>query len=63
MKRIFLDNASTTPVAPEIIDMMSDMMRTHYANPSSVHSFGRESKTIIENARKKYPQNFTINIE
>jgi len=52
MKRVFLDNASTTPMAPEIIEMMSEMMKTHFANPSSTHSFGRESKTIVENARK-----------
>ena len=52
MKRVYLDNAATTPMAPEIIEMMSGMMKTHFANPSSVHSFGRESKTVVENARK-----------
>jgi len=52
MKRVFLDNASTTPMAPEIIEMMSEMMKTSYGNPSSIHSFGRESKIVIENARK-----------
>jgi cysteine desulfurase len=51
--RVFLDNAATTPMAPEIIDMMSEMMKTHFANPSSVHSYGRESKIVVENARKK----------
>ena len=51
-KRVFLDNAATTPMDPEIIDMMSDMMKSHFANPSSVHSFGRESKIVVENARK-----------
>ncbi|OUV75874.1 MAG: cysteine desulfurase [Flavobacteriales bacterium TMED123] len=52
-KRVFLDNAATTPMAPEIIEMMSEMMKTHYANPSSTHSYGRESKIIVEAARKK----------
>ena len=52
MKKIYLDNAATTPIAPEIIDLMSKMMNNHFANPSSVHSFGRESKIIVENARK-----------
>ena len=52
MKRVYLDNAATTPIAPEIIEMMSAMMKTNFANPSSVHSFGRESKIIVENARK-----------
>ncbi|MDC0201934.1 cysteine desulfurase [Flavobacteriales bacterium] len=52
-KRVFLDNASTTPIAPEIIEMMSEMMKSHFANPSSVHSYGRESKIVVEVARKK----------
>ena len=52
MKRVYLDNASTTPMAPEIIEMMSEMMKTSYGNPSSMHSFGREAKIVIENARK-----------
>ena len=52
-KRVFLDNASTTPIAPEIIEMMSEMMNTNFANPSSIHSYGRESKIVVEGARKK----------
>jgi cysteine desulfurase len=51
--KVYLDNAATTPIAPEIIEMMSQMMKTHFANPSSVHSFGRESKIIVESARKR----------
>ena len=51
--KVYLDNAATTPIAPEIIEMMSEMMKTNFANPSSVHSFGRESKIIVESARKK----------
>jgi len=50
--KVYLDNASTTPIAPEIIELMSDMMKSHFANPSSIHSFGRESKIIVEKARK-----------
>jgi len=52
IKRVFLDNASTTPVSPEIIEMMSQMMQINFGNPSSAHYFGRESKIIVENARK-----------
>lgn len=51
-KRVFLDNAATTPMAPEIIEMMSEMMKSHFANPSSTHSYGRESKIVVEQARK-----------
>ena len=52
-RRVFLDNAATTPMAPEIIEMMIKMMKTHFANPSSTHSYGRESKIVVEKARKK----------
>ena len=51
-KRVFLDNAATTPMAPEIINLISEMMKTHFANPSSIHSYGRESKIVVERARK-----------
>ena len=50
--KVYLDNAATTPMAPEIIQMMSEMMKTDFGNPSSVHSFGRKSRIIIEKARK-----------
>ena len=51
--KVYLDNAATTQVAPEIIEMMSEMMKTNFANPSSIHSYGRQSRTIIESARKR----------
>ena len=51
--RVYLDNAATTQIAPEVIDYMSDLMRNVYANPSSIHHGGRKSRIIIENARKK----------
>ena len=51
--RVYLDNAATTQIAPEVIDYMSDLMRNNYANPSSIHHGGRKSRIIIENARKK----------
>ena len=53
MKRVYLDNAATTSIDPEVIEMMTKMMGSNYANPSSIHSFGRESKIIVENSRKK----------
>ena len=50
--RVYFDNAATTPIAIEVINLMTEMMKSDYANPSSVHHGGRKSKTIIENARK-----------
>ncbi len=50
--RVYLDNAATTQIAPEVIDYMSDLMKSDYANPSSIHHGGRKSRIIIESARK-----------
>ncbi|NTW32957.1 MAG: cysteine desulfurase, partial [Bacteroidetes bacterium] len=49
---IYLDNAATTPLDPEVIEVMSDTMKNYHGNPSSVHTFGREARVLIENARK-----------
>ena len=51
--RVYLDNAATTQIAPEVVDYMSDLMKSEYANPSSIHHGGRKSRIIIENSRKK----------
>lgn len=50
--RVYLDNAATTPMAPEVVDAMSDVLRNHFGNPSSVHAFGRSSKALLETARR-----------
>ncbi len=50
--RVYLDNAATTPMAEEVIEVMADVMKNNYGNPSSIHGFGRESKAIIENSRR-----------
>ena len=52
MKRIYFDHAATTPISDEVIDLMTQMMRDHYGNPSSIHKEGREARTVIEQARK-----------
>ncbi len=52
MKKIYLDNAATTPIRQEVIDEMIKVMQSEYGNPSSTHSIGRSAKAIIETARK-----------
>ncbi|RRJ91382.1 cysteine desulfurase family protein [Flavobacterium macacae] len=52
MKKVYLDNASTTAFRPEVIQEMTKIMAEDYGNPSSTHSFGRTSKTILETSRK-----------
>jgi cysteine desulfurase len=52
MKKVYLDNASTTAIRPEVIQEMSKVMTEDFGNPSSTHSFGRNAKSILELSRK-----------
>lgn len=52
MKPIYLDNAATTQIRDEVIISMTDVMKRHYGNASSTHSFGRSSKALVEQSRK-----------
>ncbi len=52
MMRAYLDNAATTPIAPEVMEAMYEIMKTDFGNPSSTHYFGRSAKALIENARR-----------
>lgn len=52
MKRVYFDNAATTPVLPEVIDAMADALRDLYGNPSSIHREGRTARAAVEQARK-----------
>jgi cysteine desulfurase len=49
---IYLDNAATTPLDSEVIAAMADVMKNHYGNPSSIHTYGREARVLIEDSRK-----------
>ncbi|MDO5654595.1 MAG: cysteine desulfurase family protein [Flavobacteriaceae bacterium] len=52
MSKVYLDNAATTRMHDEVIDVMVKGMKINFGNPSSTHFFGRESKAAIENVRK-----------
>jgi len=52
MKKIYLDNASTTPIHPEVIQEMTKVLTEDFGNPSSTHSFGRNAKSVLELSRK-----------
>src|SRR3954468_6937508 len=52
MNRIYFDNAATTSLDPVVLDAMMPYLTTNYGNPSSIYSYGRESRLAIENARK-----------
>ncbi len=50
--KVYFDNAATTPMHPEVVKVMADMMMHNYGNPSSIHAQGREVKTMVEDARR-----------
>ena len=57
---IYLDNAATTAMLPEVIAAVHESMQTVYGNPSSTHSFGRKAKVVVERARKNISKHFNI---
>jgi cysteine desulfurase len=54
--KIYLDNAATTAIHPDVVETMIPVLREQFGNPSSIHAYGRQVRTIIENARKKVAQ-------
>ncbi|MEX2726464.1 MAG: cysteine desulfurase family protein [Candidatus Sigynarchaeum springense] len=50
-EKIYLDHAATTPVLPEVLDVMVDVYRHHPGNPSSLHGIGQDAREIVERAR------------
>jgi len=49
---VYFDNAATTPLRAKVIDSINECMKNHYGNSSSSHSYGRDNKSLLENARK-----------
>lgn len=52
MKEIYFDNAASTPLHPEVIQVMKNTLDESIGNPSSIHNYGRKARTAIEKARK-----------
>jgi cysteine desulfurase len=52
MKRIYFDNAATTSLDPLVLDAMMPYLTEKFGNPSSIYSYGRETKMAIEQSRK-----------
>ena len=52
MKRIYFDNAATTSLDPRVLEAMMPYFTEKFGNPSSIYSYGRETRMAIENARK-----------
>lgn len=52
MQRIYLDNAATTALDPQVLEVMMPYLTEKFGNPSSIYSYGREGRLAIETARK-----------
>jgi cysteine desulfurase len=50
--RVYLDNAATTPIAPEVVEAMIPVLKEGFGNPSSTHFYGRQTKALIETSRR-----------
>lgn len=50
---VYLDHAATTPVRPEVLEAMLPFFGPRFGNPSSVHKWGREARTALDEARER----------
>ena len=60
MELIYLDNAATTKMDDEVLEVMYKSMQNNFGNPSSTHQFGRKAKSAVESARKNIAKHFKV---
>ena len=60
MKQVYFDNAATTQLRPEVISKITEVLENQYGNASSTHSYGRSSKSLIEQARKTIAKELNV---
>ncbi len=60
MTPIYFDNAATTQIRDEVIEVMTDVMKNNFGNASSSHGFGRSSKALVESSRKQIASYFNV---
>ncbi|MEK4950941.1 cysteine desulfurase family protein [Bacillus sp. FSL W8-1127] len=63
MERIYLDHAATSPVHPEVIQVLTETMQNHYGNPSSIHYFGRDARQVVDLAREFIAKSIHANFD
>src|SRR5947207_13533943 len=51
MRRVYLDHAATTPVDPEVAELMAQVLREVPGNPSSIYAEGRQARALVDRAR------------
>lgn len=57
---IYLDNAAATPVHPQVIERMVDVMQNYYANPSSTHQMGQVARRLLNQERQQLAEIFQV---
>lgn len=62
-KTIYLDNAATTPVKPEVLDAMMPYFTEKFGNPSAVYSFAAENKNVVTKARETIAKTLGTNTQ
>ncbi|WP_336129187.1 cysteine desulfurase family protein [Mesoflavibacter sp. CH_XMU1422-2] len=60
MKSVYLDNAATTAILPEVVNTMTEVLTNTFGNPSSTHNYGRNAKAIVEQARKTIAKQLNV---
>jgi len=53
LDKIYLDHNATTPIAPEVLELVSAVLQNQVGNPSSVHSAGRSARVLVDEAREQ----------
>lgn len=53
MDKIYLDHNATTPIAPEVLELVTAVLQNQIGNPSSVHSAGRSARVLVDEAREQ----------
>src|SRR5258708_8679222 len=56
MRRVYPDHAATTPVDPEVADLMAQVLREVPGNPSSIYAEGRRARAVVDRAREEGAQ-------
>ena len=57
---IYLDNASTSKVDPEVLESFNQITQRYFANPSSIHRLGQESNRLLEKSREQILKLFNL---
>ncbi len=54
-RKVYLDHNATSPLDPKVLEAMLPYYQSKYGNASSIHSFGREARAAVDEARERWP--------